>query len=85
MIGLSCETRSATRDELPQTVACIVAAFITDPLARFAWPSPSDYLRTFPLVTREFVGESFEHGSAYVAADFCGAGLCERHHNHVAT
>ena len=75
MIGPSFETRSATREEMPQTVACIVAAFITDPLARFAWPSPYDYLRAFPLVTREFAGGSFEHGSAYVSADFCGAAL----------
>ncbi|HVP28053.1 MAG TPA: N-acetyltransferase [Myxococcota bacterium] len=75
MIRASFEVRSATLDEMPETVACIVAAFITDPLARFAAPSPHDYLRATPLVTREFAGASFEQGTAYVSADFCGAAL----------
>ncbi len=34
------EIRSATSDEMHRAVAAIVAAFITDPPARFAWPSP---------------------------------------------
>ncbi len=75
MASPSIEIRSATPGEMPQTVASIVAAFITDPLARFAWPSPHDHLRAMPLATREFGGGSFEHGTAYVSADFCGAAL----------
>jgi ribosomal protein S18 acetylase RimI-like enzyme len=75
MIVPSFEIRSATRDEMPQTVACIIAAFITDPIARFAAPSPHDYLRAMPEATRAFAGGSFEHGAAYVSVDFCGAAL----------
>ena len=75
MAGPPIEIRIATQDEMPETVACIVAAFITDPLARFAWPSPHGHLRAMPLATREFGGRSFEHGTAYVTADFCGAAL----------
>ncbi len=75
MAGPSIEIRSATEDEMPEAVAAIVAAFITDPVARFALPSPHDYLRAMPLVTREFGGGSFERGTAYVSADFCGAAL----------
>ena len=75
MLRRSTEVRSATSDEMSRAVAAIVAAFITDPVARFAWSSPHDYLRAGPLFTREFAGGSFEHGSAYVSADFCGAAL----------
>ncbi len=75
MIRPSTEIRSATSDEMPRAVAAIVAAFLTDPPARFAWPSPHDYLQTMPLATREFAGSSFKHGTAYVSADFCGAAL----------
>ena len=75
MIRPSTEIRSATSDEVPRAVAAIVAAFLTDPPARFAWPSPHDYLQTMPLATREFAGSSFKHGTAYVSADFCGAAL----------
>jgi ribosomal protein S18 acetylase RimI-like enzyme len=75
MIQPSTEIRSATIDEIPSVIATIVAAFITDPPARFAWPSPRDYLHTMPLATREFAGSCFEHGTAYVSADFRGAAL----------
>ena len=75
MILPSTEIHSATSDELPRAIAAIVAAFLTDPPARFAWASPYDYLEAMPLATREFAGSSFEHGTAYVSADFCGAAL----------
>lgn len=67
--------RSATADEMPYAIATIVAAFIADPPARFAWPSPRDYLLNMPLATRAFAGSCFEHGTAYVSGDFSGAAL----------
>lgn len=75
MIQQSIEIRSATSDEIPRAVAAIVAAFLTDPPARFAWPSPHDYLLAMPVATGEFAGSSFQHGTAYVSVDFCGAAL----------
>jgi ribosomal protein S18 acetylase RimI-like enzyme len=75
MIQPPIEIRSAASDEIPRAVAAIVAAFITDPPARFAWPSPRDYLVAMPVATGEFAGSSFKHGTAYVSADFCGAAL----------
>lgn len=75
MIRPSTEIRCATFDEMPRAISTIVAAFLTDPPARFAWPSPHDYLRAMPIATREFAGGCFEHGTAFVSADFCGAAL----------
>ncbi|RST48874.1 GNAT family N-acetyltransferase [Variovorax sp. MHTC-1] len=75
MIQPSIEIRSATSDEIPRAVAAIVAAFLTDPPARFAWPSPHDYLLAMPVASGEFAGSSFQHGTAYVSVDFCGAAL----------
>src|SRR5262245_955813 len=75
MIRTSTEIRSARADEVPQAVAAIVAAFVTDPVARFAWPSPEEYLRSMPSATREFAGGSFAHKTAHVSADFRGAAL----------
>jgi hypothetical protein len=66
MIHASAETRSATADEMPRALAAIVAAFITDPLARFAWPSPHDHLSAMPLAAREFAGGAFANGTAYL-------------------
>lgn len=75
MVHPSTEIRSATSDEMPRAVSTIVAAFLTDPPARFAWPSPHDYLLAMPVATREFAGSCFGHGTAYVSADFCGVAL----------
>ncbi|HWP66515.1 MAG TPA: GNAT family N-acetyltransferase [Candidatus Limnocylindria bacterium] len=73
MIRPPLEIRTATSVEMPQTISTIVAAFITDPLTRFAWPSPHEHLSAMPLATREFAGRSFEHGTAYVSAGLHGA------------
>ena len=75
MVGPPVEIRSATAGEMAHAVAAIVAAFLTDPLARFAWPSPYDYLRAMPLSIREFVSGSVEHGTVYVSTDFCGTAI----------
>jgi ribosomal protein S18 acetylase RimI-like enzyme len=75
MAGPSIEIRSATAAEMSQAVSTIVAAFLTDPISRFAWLSPHDHLRGMALATREFAGGSFKHGTAFVSADFRGAAL----------
>ncbi|MCW5890757.1 MAG: GNAT family N-acetyltransferase [bacterium] len=69
------EVRSARPDEVPQAISAIVAAFITDPFARFLWPSPYAYLQSGPAFVRAFAGRGFACGSAYVCADFSGAAL----------
>jgi hypothetical protein len=42
---------------MPRVVSTIVAAFVADPPARFAWPSAHDYLQATPVATREFADE----------------------------
>jgi ribosomal protein S18 acetylase RimI-like enzyme len=75
MIKSSTDVRSATSDEMSQAVATIVAAFVADPPARFAWPSARDYLETMPVATRAFAGSCIKHGTAYVTSDIRGAAL----------
>lgn len=69
------EIRKASPDELSEAVTAIVAAFITDPVARFAIPSPRVYLESMPAAVRAFGGASFDHDAAHVTSDFCGAAL----------
>jgi ribosomal protein S18 acetylase RimI-like enzyme len=75
MCSDSLEIRSATHDEMPQTVSSIVAAFITDPMTRFVCPGPHEYLSAMPLFTREFARGSLEHGTAYVCTGYFGAAI----------
>lgn len=67
--------RSATSNEMPHAIAAIVAAFLIDPTARFAWPAARDYLEAMPLAIGKFAGTCVEHGTAYISADFNGTAL----------
>jgi GNAT superfamily N-acetyltransferase len=53
----------------------ITLAFSTDPVARWMYPDPDQYLESFPKFIRAFAGRSFEDGTAYLAPDFAGAAL----------
>lgn len=75
MAAPAIEIRAARPDEAPHAIACLVAAFLSDPVARFAWPSPHDYLRAAPLVVRELGRASFARGGAHVSADLRAAAL----------
>lgn len=67
--------RAASIDEAPRTVATIVAAFLTDPLSRFAWPGVSEYMHGQARLTRALAGEAFVRGTADVTADLHAAAL----------
>ena len=75
MPGPQVEIISANKDEAAKTVATIVAAFITDPICRYAWPAAGTYLNIMPSVTEALGGASFELGTCFVSADFRGAAL----------
>ena len=65
-------TTAAERDN---AVAVVVLAFGSDPVARWAYPEPHDYLGHFPAFVRAFGGNAFEHGAGYYAEGFAGAAL----------
>jgi ribosomal protein S18 acetylase RimI-like enzyme len=56
-------------------VAAIVAAFVTDPAARWMYPDPQQYLTHFPDFVRAFGGKAFEHDTAEDADGFRCAAL----------
>jgi GNAT superfamily N-acetyltransferase len=74
-VKASSEIRNATPDELPRVLSSLVAAFLTDPLARFSHLHPHDLFSGLAPIFREFGGRSFEHGTAYVSDDLCAAAL----------
>ena len=66
------DVRAVARSDKDRFEAAMTMAFSTDPVARWAWPDPLQYINTFmPLVTL-FGGKSYDHGSAYVIGDFFG-------------
>ena len=67
--------KSADKSNQEQAIAVIMLAFATDPLTRWIYPDPHQYLRYFPEVIRLFAGNAFEHGSGYYVDGFSGAAL----------
>ena len=66
------DLRAVAWSERDRCEAAMTMAFSSDPVARWAWPDPLQYIRTFmPLVTL-FGGKAHDHGSAYVIGDFFG-------------
>jgi len=66
------QIRPATRSDQDRVEAAMTMAFVADPMARWAWPDPLQYVRTFMPFATLFGGRSFDHGSAHVVGDFVG-------------
>jgi ribosomal protein S18 acetylase RimI-like enzyme len=67
--------KSANESNQEQAIAVILLAFATDPLTRWIYPDPHQYLRYFPDVVRLFGGNAFEHGTGYYVDAFSGVAL----------
>lgn len=67
--------KTATASEEDAVIAVIVLAFSADPVARWTWPDPQQYLRHFPRFVKAFGDKAFPHGSAYSMDDYAGAAL----------
>ncbi len=58
-----------------RAIDTIVLAFAADPVARWCWPDPHQYLTSMPSFTRAFAGGAFVHEGAYCTDDYRGAAL----------
>ena len=69
------EVTSADTDVRASAIGSIVLGFATDPMTRWVWPDPSDYLRIMPQFANAFGGKAFELGTAYITAGARAAAL----------
>lgn len=67
--------RIATVADQDRAIAAIVLGFSADPVARWSYPEPNDFLNYFPRIVKAFGGNAFEHGTAYHVDGFLGAAL----------
>lgn len=66
---------TATKAEEQRVTDTIVLAFSSDPVMRWFYPSPNDYLHHFPEFVRIYGGKAFDHGTAHYLRDFAAAAL----------
>jgi ribosomal protein S18 acetylase RimI-like enzyme len=67
--------KTATVSDRDRAVAAVVLGFAADPVARWSYPAPHDYLMWFPRIVSLLGGRAFEHGTAYYIDNFRGAAL----------
>ena len=67
--------KTAGHDDRARVVDVIVLAFVRDPVTRWAFPDPHQYLEFFPEFVNAFGGRAFDHGSAHYADQFAGGAL----------
>lgn len=67
--------RRVGEQEAERAYATITAAFIADPVARFAWPDAQTYLAAFPGILAGLCAPSFDGDLALVTEAFTGAAL----------
>jgi len=61
--------------DIERAVAVLTLAFSADPVTRWTYPEPAQYLARFPILVRAFGGGAFTEGTARHVENFAGAAL----------
>ena len=56
-------------------IGTLVSAFIEDPVERWLWPEPQEYLTQFPAFVAAFGGEAFARQTVWTLGGFAAAAL----------
>ena len=67
--------KSASGAEQDAVIGVVVAAFLTDPIARWMYPQAHQYFAIASRITGAFAGNAFANGSAYYVDGYAGAAL----------
>jgi len=62
-------------DDAARAVSLQLMAFGADPVVRWLWPEPHDYVSHFPAFVRGFAGRAIEGRTAHATSDFLGGSL----------
>jgi GNAT superfamily N-acetyltransferase len=69
------QIRIAAIAEQKYIIACMVLAFSSDPVIRWMFPDPYQYVTHFPRFVEAFGGKAFTQETAYCIEDYFGAAL----------
>jgi ribosomal protein S18 acetylase RimI-like enzyme len=69
------DVRMAMPEEKDRVVATLALAFANDPVTRWVFSDPHQYLAVYPAFVTAFGGGAFDHGAAYRTDDFAGGAL----------
>jgi GNAT superfamily N-acetyltransferase len=63
------------KNDQARVIATLVSAFIADPVERWLFSEPLDYLRHFPVFVAAFGGEAFEMQTVWRLSDFAAVAM----------
>lgn len=69
------EVRTAEKTDEQRVVDTLVLAFSADPVIRWFFPTPHDYMRHFPEFVRRYGGKAFGEETAFYVEDFSAAAV----------
>jgi ribosomal protein S18 acetylase RimI-like enzyme len=69
------EVRTAGPTDEAAVIDLVTLAFSSDPMVRWLYPDPRQYLAEFPGIIQAFAGSAFKHGSAWYVDAYKGAAL----------
>ena len=69
------QVQAVTKYDERQAIDVIVLPFSMDPVVRWLYPNPHQYLINFPELVKAFCGRAFEQGTAQYLEGFIGAAL----------
>jgi ribosomal protein S18 acetylase RimI-like enzyme len=69
------DVRTAGAQDREAVIDALVLAFSTDPIARYIWPTPGDYLRHWRAFSMAIGGGAFDNSGALLAGEGQAAAL----------
>ncbi|WP_254274377.1 GNAT family N-acetyltransferase [Haloarcula marina] len=69
------EVKTTSKADEQHVIDTLVLAFSSDPLIRWFYPNPHDYLQYAPKLFEHYGGKAFDHETAYYVEDFSAAAL----------
>lgn len=67
--------KTSSKAEAARSIDTIVLGFSADPILRWLYPEPQEYLKYFPILTQLYGGRAFDHNSAYHVDGHLGSAL----------
>ena len=67
--------KQASSKDIPNIIDTVALAFGADPLVRWIYPDPNQYLSHIHKMTILFAGKAFDHGTVHYVEGYRGAAL----------
>ena len=58
-----------------RAISTLVLGFVNDPLVRWCWPDPNQYLNVMPRLVMAYAGQAFDLGTAHMEENYLGVAL----------